>query len=142
MPAALVVCSTALGVAYAALLAWADVVASVLPIAWSMRLAGAAVASGLRREVCNLFITLGTLAVVTYFRRTRAHKIGTYVCLVGLTYGPARVLLEFVRSERVRTPSLWGLSLSQWGFSFATLLAVVLLVRLRLPPPLLEPESR
>jgi hypothetical protein len=59
-------------------------------------------------------------------------QAGTYICLAGLTYAPARVGLDFLNESARSAPNVLGpLTLTQCGFAFATLLSVGLLIWLR-----------
>jgi prolipoprotein diacylglyceryltransferase len=114
------------------LLALADVVLSVFPLAWALHRVGSALALD-RSEISllDLLITTALLAVVIVLWKGR-FRAGTYICLAGLTYAPARVAIEFL-GDRARTaPDLVGaLTLTQWGFAGATVLSLGLLLRLR-----------
>jgi len=114
------------------LLALADVVLSVFPLAWALHRVGSVLALG-RSEVSvlDLVITTALLAVVAALWKGR-FRAGTYICLAGLTYAPARVALDFVSESATSAPYLvssW--TLTQCGFAIATLLSLVLLVRMR-----------
>lgn len=115
-----------------ALLALSDVVLSVLPLAWALHRVGSALAQdhpviGLP----DLLVTLLLLAVVMMLWKSRVRS-GTYICLAGLTYAPARVAIDYLRPSTARASDLLGaFSLTQWGFALATLLSLVLLIRLR-----------
>jgi hypothetical protein len=114
------------------LLALADVVLSVFPLAWALHRVGSALALD-RSEVglLDLLITTVLLAVVAVLWKGR-FRAGTYVCLAGLTYAPARVALDFLSASARSTPDLVGsLTMTQCGFAFATLLSVGLLIWLR-----------
>jgi prolipoprotein diacylglyceryltransferase len=114
------------------LLALADVVLSVFPLAWALHRVGSALA--LERSevsVLDLVITTALLAVVATLWKGR-FRAGTYICLAGLTYAPARVVLDFVGESATRAPDLASsLTLTQCGFATATLLSLVLLVWMR-----------
>jgi prolipoprotein diacylglyceryltransferase len=122
------------------LLALADVVLSVFPLAWALHRGGSALTHD-RSDVglLDLLITSALLVVVVVLWRGR-FRAGTYVCLAGLTYAPARVVLDFVCGSARRAPDAVGsFTLTQWGFGIATLLSLGLLIRLRWPslsPPL------
>ena len=114
------------------LLALADVVLSVFPLAWALHRVGSALALE-HSEVgmLDLAITTVLLAVVAVLWRGR-FRAGTYICLAGLTYAPARVALDFLGESAARAPDLVGsLTLTQCGFAIATLLSLVLLVWMR-----------
>jgi phosphatidylglycerol:prolipoprotein diacylglycerol transferase len=112
------------------LLALADVVLSVFPLAWAVHRAG----SALTRErselgLIDLLITTVLLLVVVVLWRGR-FRAGTYVCLAGLTYAPARVALGFLVAGDAPL-SMGPLTMTQWGFAFATLLSLGLFIWLR-----------
>lgn len=114
------------------LLALADVVLSVFPLAWVLHRIGSILAAD-RPGVglIDLLLTAVLLAVVVALWRGR-FRAGFYVCLAGLTYAPARVVLDFVSQKARRAPGLMGaLTLTQWGFGFATLLSLGLLIHLQ-----------
>jgi uncharacterized protein (TIGR03382 family) len=114
------------------LLALADVVLSVFPLAWALHRVGSALAHD-RSDIglLDLLITSALLAVVVVLWKGR-FRAGTYVCLAGLTYAPARVALDFLGESIRRAPdSLGSFTLTQWGFAIATLLSLGLLIRLR-----------
>jgi len=119
------------------LLALADVVLSVFPLAWALHRVGSALALD-RSEIrlLDLLITSALLAVVAVLWKGR-FRAGTYICLAGLTYAPARVAIDFL-GDRARNASdlVGNLTLTQWGFAGATLLSLGLLVRLRRTMPL------
>lgn len=119
------------------LLALADVVLSVFPLAWALHRVGSALALD-RSEISllDLLITTALLAVVALLWKGR-FRAGTYICLAGLTYAPARFAIEFLGDGARNASDLVGnLTLTQWGFAGATLLSLVLLVRLRRTIPL------
>jgi hypothetical protein len=71
------------------------------------------------------------LAVVVVLWKSRFRE-GFYVCLAGLTYAPARVALDFLSDSARHAPdSLVAFTVTQWGFSLATLLSLGLLIHLR-----------
>jgi prolipoprotein diacylglyceryltransferase len=114
------------------LLALGDVVVSVFPLAWALHRVGSALALD-RNEVglLDLVITTALLVVVVMLWKGR-FRAGTYICLAGLTYAPARVLLGFLGRRATRAPSLLSsLTLTQGGFAAATLLSLALLVWMR-----------
>jgi prolipoprotein diacylglyceryltransferase len=115
-----------------ALLALADVVLSVFPLAWALHRVGSVLALD-RSEtgLIDLVITTALLAVVVVLWKGR-FRAGTYICLAGLTYAPARVGVDFL-SERARNaPDVVGsLNLTQCGFTIVTLLSLGLLIWLR-----------
>lgn len=114
------------------LLALADVVLSVFPLAWALHRVGSLLvhdrpAIGL----LDLLITTVLLAVVMALWRGR-FRAGFYVCLAGLTYAPARVAIGFLGQSARRAPDSPGaLTLTQWGFAIATVMSLALLIRLR-----------
>jgi len=114
------------------LLALADVVLSVFPLAWALHRVGSALASdGSNIGLFDLLITSVLLVVVAVLWKGR-FRTGTYVCLAGLTYAPARVVLDFVSHDARSAPELLGaFTLTQWGFAIATLLSLGLFIRLR-----------
>lgn len=110
------------------LLALADIVLSVFPLAWALHRIGSVLALE-RSEIgrLDLLITTALLVVVAALWRGR-FRVGTYICVAGLTYAPARVAIGFVS----RGPSTAGvLTLTQCGFAVATLLSLVLLIWMR-----------
>jgi prolipoprotein diacylglyceryltransferase len=114
------------------LLALADVLLSVFPLAWALHRVGSAFALD-RTEIriLDLLITTALLAVVLRLWKGR-FRAGTYICLAGLTYAPARVGLEFLGERSRNAPDLLSaLTLTQFGFACATLLSVVLLIWMR-----------
>ena len=114
------------------LLALADVVLSVFPLAWALHRVGSAFALD-RSEIglLDLLITTALLAVVVVIWKGR-FRAGTYICLAGLTYAPARVALDFLSDSARTAPDLASaLTLTQVGFVCATLLSAVLLVWMR-----------
>lgn len=114
------------------LLALADIVLSVFPLAWALHRVGSVLALE-RSEVgfLDLVITTALLAVVAVLWKGR-FRAGTYICLAGLTYAPARVGLEFLSESARNAPDVLGpLTLTQCGFAFATLLSLGLLIWLR-----------
>jgi prolipoprotein diacylglyceryltransferase len=114
------------------LLALADVVLSVFPLAWLLHRVGSILATD-RPEVglIDLLLTAVLLAVVVALWKGR-FRTGFYVCLAGLTYAPARVMLDFMRQNAPRAPEPKGaLPLTQWGFGLATLLSLGLLIHLQ-----------
>jgi prolipoprotein diacylglyceryltransferase len=116
------------------LLALADVVLSVFPLAWALHRVGSAFENDRPDSgLLDLLITTLLLAVVVVLWKGR-FRAGFYVCLAGLTYAPARVALDLL-SERARHApgSAWSLTLTQGGFALATLLSLGLLIRLRWP---------
>jgi prolipoprotein diacylglyceryltransferase len=114
------------------LLALADVVLSVFPLAWALHRVGSALAhDGPDIGLLDLLITTVLLAVVVALWKGR-FRAGFYVCLAGLTYAPARVALDFLSASAQRAPDSVGpLTLTQWGFALATLLSLGLLIHLR-----------
>lgn len=115
------------------LLALADVVLSVFPLAWAFHRVGSVV--GFERSelgALDLLLTTILLFVVVALWRGR-FRPGTYVCLAGLTYAPARVVLGFLVSKEVTATaiSMGPLTLTQWGFALAALLSFGLLIWLR-----------
>jgi prolipoprotein diacylglyceryltransferase len=114
------------------LLALADVVFSVFPLAWVVHRMGSMLATE-RPDVglADLLISAVLLAVVLALWKGR-FITGFYVCLAGLTYAPARVVLDFASQRARRAPeSMGSLTLTQWGFGLATLLSLGLLIHLQ-----------
>jgi prolipoprotein diacylglyceryltransferase len=114
------------------LLALADIVLSVFPLAWALHRVGSVLALE-RSEIglLDLVITTALLAVVAVLWKGR-FQAGTYICLAGLTYAPARVAIGFVSQGPSIAADLAGcLTLTQCGFALATLLSLVLLVWMR-----------
>lgn len=114
------------------LLALADVVLSVFPLAWALHRVGSALAFNPSKiGLLDLAITTALLAVVAVLWKGR-FRAGTYICLAGLTYAPARVALDCLSQSATSAPNLVGsLTLTQGGFALATVLSLVLLVRMR-----------
>jgi prolipoprotein diacylglyceryltransferase len=113
------------------ILALADVVLSVFPLAWALHRVGTVLARD-RTDIglFDLSITLALLAVVVVLWKGR-FQAGFYVCLAGLTYAPARVAIGFLNQSARRIPAtVGGLTVTQYGFAFATLLSLGLLIRL------------
>jgi len=114
------------------LLALADIVLSVFPLAWALHRVGSVLALE-RSEIgfLDLLITTALLGVVAVLWKGR-FRAGTYICLAGLTYAPARVGLDFLSASARNAPDVVGpLTLTQCGFAFATLLSLGLLIWLR-----------
>ena len=114
------------------LLALADVLLSVFPLAWALHRVGTVLTND-RPDLgrLDLLLTAVLLVVVVALWRGRS-RTGFYVCLAGLTYAPARVALDFMSEGAGRAPdSLGSLTLTQWGFALATLLSLGLLIHLR-----------
>jgi phosphatidylglycerol:prolipoprotein diacylglycerol transferase len=114
------------------LLALADVVLSVFPLAWALHRVGSALAVD-RSEigVLDLLITTALLVVVAVLWKER-FRAGTYICLAGLTYAPARVALDFLSERAADAPDfVSSLTLTQCGFGIVTLLSLALLVWMR-----------
>lgn len=114
------------------LLALADILLSVFPLAWALHRVGSVLAPE-RSDVgfLDLVLTTALLAVVAMLWKGR-FRAGTYICLAGLTYAPARVALGFISRGPARAADLAGsLTLTQWGFAVAALLSLVLLVWMR-----------
>jgi hypothetical protein len=79
----------------------------------------------------DLLITTLLPAVVVVLWKGR-FRAGTYICLAGLTYAPARVVLDVVGESATHAPDfLSALTLTECGFAVATLLSLVLLVWMR-----------
>jgi prolipoprotein diacylglyceryltransferase len=158
-------------------LALADVVLSIFPIAWAFNRAAAALAHdhpGMRAPAASLFavaypdsgeaVSIGfgffhgsvprydlslidfaaTLVIVCLVLLTWQAKvrIGTYVCLVGVTYASTRFVLDFLRPGTGYTPDpeLAMLTPSQWGFAVLCVSSTILWLRTwrwraDLPPP-------
>jgi prolipoprotein diacylglyceryltransferase len=114
------------------LLALVDVVLSVFPLAWVLHRVGSAVTrERTQLGLLDLLLTTVLLLVVVLLWRGR-HRAGTYVCLAGLTYAPARVVLGFFVAREANAPDFMGpLTLNQWGFTFVSLLSLGLLIWLR-----------
>jgi prolipoprotein diacylglyceryltransferase len=113
------------------LLALADVVLSVFPLAWALHLAGSVLVHD-RPDigVFDLLITTVLLVLVMVLWKG-SFRAGFYVCLVGLTYAPARVAIGFLAQRASGAPVVvGGLTLTQWGFAIAALMSLGLLVRL------------
>lgn len=113
------------------LLALADVVLSVFPLAWALHRVGTVLAPD-RTDISllDLSITMALLAVVVVLWKGR-FQAGFYVCLAGLTYAPARVAIGFLNQSARRIPAtVGGLTITQYGFALATLLSLGLLIRL------------
>lgn len=114
-----------------AILALADVVLSVFPLAWALHRVG----SVLAREPpaighLDLIVTAALLAVVVVLWRGR-FRAGFYVCLAGLTYAPARVAIGFLgQGARRAQERVGGLTITQYGFALATLLSLGLFIHL------------
>ena len=113
------------------LLALADVVLSVFPLAWALHRVGSVLVHDRRGVgVFDLLITTVLLVFVIALWRGR-FRAGFYVCLTGLTYAPARVAIGFLGQGARRAPdAVGGLSLTQWGFAIAALMSLGLLIRL------------
>jgi len=114
------------------LLALADVVLSVFPLAWALHRVGPALALD-RTEVrmLDLAVTTALLILVAVLWKGR-YRAGTYICLAGLTYAPARVALDFLGARAANAPYFASaFTLTQYGFGVATLLSLVLLVWMR-----------
>jgi prolipoprotein diacylglyceryltransferase len=77
----------------------------------------------------ELGVTLALVVVVVplWGRPLRA---GTYVCLAGLTYPPARFALDFLRRRTgpALDPVYGSLTPAQWGFALLTALSALLLL--------------
>lgn len=114
------------------LLALADVVLSVFPLAWALHRVGSALALD-RSDIglLDLLMTTALLVVVAVLWKGR-FRAGTYICIAGLTYAPARVALDFLREGASNAPGfVSSLTLTQCGFAVATLLSLVLLAWMR-----------
>ena len=115
----------------APILAFSDVLLSVFPLAWLLHRIGF-VLGHTRPDVAtlDLVITTGLLALVMALWKGR-FRAGFYVCLAGLTYAPARVVIGFFGESAKSAPYSEGsLTLTQWGFAIATLMSLGLLIRL------------
>ncbi len=118
------------------LLALADVVLSVFPLGWALHRVGSALA--LDRSAVGIFdlvTTTALLAVVAVLWKGR-FRAGTYICLAGLTYAPARVAIDFLVARAPAPDLASSVTLTQCGFSLATLLSLILLIWMRwtMPP--------
>jgi|GEM_PF-3746954 len=114
------------------LLALTDVVLSVFPLAWALHRVGSVLAvDHTELGFFDLLITTALLVGVVALWKGR-FRTGTYICLAGLTYAPARVGLDFLSARAKNEPAVMGaLTLTQWGFALATLLSLGLLIWLR-----------
>jgi prolipoprotein diacylglyceryltransferase len=73
-------------------------------------------------------LLLVTAVLITMKRNVRA---GTYICLVGLVYAPARFALDFLcrRTGDTPDPHYGTLTPAQWGFAGLFLLSALVLLR-------------
>jgi hypothetical protein len=117
------------------ILALSDVLLSVFPLAWLLhRIGFVLMHDGPDVATLDLVITTGLLALVMALWKGR-FQAGFYVCLAGLTYAPARVVIGFFGQGGKSAPySGSALTLTQWGFAIATLLSLGLLIRLYWAP--------
>jgi prolipoprotein diacylglyceryltransferase len=113
------------------LLALADVVLSVFPLAWVLHRVGSVLVHD-RSDIAVFDLIVTTLLLVLVLALWRGRfRAGFYVCLAGLTYAPARVAIGFLGQDARLAPDVVaGLTLTQWGFAIAALMSLGLLVRL------------
>ncbi len=81
-------------------------------------------------------LLLLVLVVVFAALWKRRLKAGSYVCLAGVTYPPARFALDFLsrRTGAAANPRFAALTPTQWGFAILFLLSVAMLLRLSMRP--------
>jgi len=118
----------------APLLALADVLLSVFPLAWALHRVGSVLQLGRSQvTIFDLVMTTMLLAVTVLLWNGR-FRTGTYICLAGLTYAPGRVLLDCLRERARSSPAFVGsLTLTQCGFALVSLLTLLLWARMREP---------